>query len=89
MALGTPVQSLVDQATKPSDVYSINLAVGQKATVHLSAPNGVGGLLVFNPGTESIHGKQSVAWSTSVGSTPITHVITSAVAGTYYIGITG
>jgi hypothetical protein len=78
------VQSVVDQYTRPSEVYSLDLAAGQQVKVTLDMPNG-GSIFVTNPGAVSLQQSYTKALSGGTNGGKFVGIIVPAVGGTYSI----
>lgn len=87
MTLGEPVTGIIDAATKPVDVYRLELDATQTLLVSISAPDGYDLLTIYSPGTTSLEGATDEDIAT-VESGDVEFEFEVAAPGTYYFAIT-
>lgn len=90
VAPGVTISSVIDQHTKPRDVYAVRLAAGQTLQLQMTVNTGMFSysIEIANPDAASFtpgawHGETLCNYYNS----PCTESFTAAVAGTYYVAV--
>lgn len=88
LALGTPVNSVVDEDTRPVEVYAVELEAGTTVLLSVDAPQGLSSMRLYNPSTTSLESASSsdIAESWSVSSS-LAREFVPAISGTYLVRI--
>ena len=85
--VGVSVSSVIDQKTKPRDVYALDLVAGQQVLFKIAASNGCNYFNLYNPSSKSIDANQvSLAFNANCYD-GATQLFTPAASGTYYLVI--
>ncbi|MGB0386022.1 MAG: hypothetical protein ACPGWR_14545 [Ardenticatenaceae bacterium] len=84
LEFGTPVTSVVDEDTKPREVYAVNLAAGQMLRVEIESDPNVS-VYIAKPGTKSFDDTKGEPLCNGTRSCNKTFL--AAVEGTYYLNV--
>ena len=87
MTVGSTVKGVVDESTRPDDVYSVSLVSGEQVQITATDPgSGYVSVRLIAPGATSIQGPYtSLGYTSSGGSAPLLY--TPAKDGVYYLRV--
>lgn len=88
LATGQPVESIVDSATHPSDLYVVRLARGETLLVNVEAPNSLGSIRLLGPESVSLGGNYELLETWRLDSTSGSFSFRASRDGPHYVWIT-
>jgi hypothetical protein len=88
LALGASQNSILDENTKPRDVYAIELTAGQEVVFVLSGESQDISVVLANPGAESFSArKYTKAFGVDYADSGWSQTFLPGVSGTYYLAV--